>query len=246
MQSKHNNFVFLPIINPLYEKTGTDHGSHIGHRTRHGAPARGRRIRHNGDGTRRRTARKRSAAKSKRRAVAAPRLVFDAQREAEVRKFLSPLERVDLLINNAGLAAGWNTSTKATRPDWDAMIDTNVKGLLYVTRVVTPKWLRAAATKIQHRARFGHRKLTKTARSTAPRNTPCTPFRSSCAPTRCQAELQVDVDLPRHGRDRIFSSELPRRQEGRADRVYDGVVSRLRATTSPKLTAWAAQLPAHM
>ena len=47
----------MPIINPLYEKTGTDHGSHIGHRTRHGAPARGRKIRHNGDGTPRRTAR---------------------------------------------------------------------------------------------------------------------------------------------------------------------------------------------
>ena len=63
--------------------------------------------------------------------------------EAEVRKFLSPLERVDLLINNAGLAAGLEHIDQGDTADWDAMIDTNVKGLLYVTRVVTPKMVAA-------------------------------------------------------------------------------------------------------
>ena len=70
-------------------------------------------------------------------------LVFDVRSEAEVRKFLSPLERVDLLINNAGLAAGLEHIDQGDTADWDAMIDTNVKGLLYVTRVVTPKMVAA-------------------------------------------------------------------------------------------------------
>lgn len=114
-------------------------------------------------------------------------LVFDVRSEAEVRKFLSPLERVDLLINNAGLAAGLEHIDQGDTADWDAMIDTNVKGLLYVTRVVTPKMVAAGGG---HVFNIGSPapKPTKTARSTAPRNTPCTPFRSPCAPTCCQAE----------------------------------------------------------
>jgi 3-hydroxy acid dehydrogenase/malonic semialdehyde reductase len=45
---------------------------------------------------------------------------------------------IDLLINNAGLAAGLNPVQEANLDNWDAMVDTNVKGLLYVTRAVLP------------------------------------------------------------------------------------------------------------
>jgi NADP-dependent 3-hydroxy acid dehydrogenase YdfG len=41
---------------------------------------------------------------------------------------------VDILVNNAGLAAGLDTLHEGDIQDWEAMIDTNVKGLLYVTR----------------------------------------------------------------------------------------------------------------
>lgn len=44
----------------------------------------------------------------------------------------------DVLINNAGLAAGLASIESGDPDDWDAMIDTNIKGLLYVTRYVTP------------------------------------------------------------------------------------------------------------
>lgn len=46
--------------------------------------------------------------------------------------------RIDLLINNAGLAAGLATIDEGDTDDWDQMIDTNVKGLLYVTRQIAP------------------------------------------------------------------------------------------------------------
>lgn len=47
---------------------------------------------------------------------------------------------IDVLINNAGLAAGLAPVNSADIDDWEDMIDTNVKGLLYASRVVTP-WM---------------------------------------------------------------------------------------------------------
>lgn len=45
---------------------------------------------------------------------------------------------VDVLVNNAGLASGLDPVQEGHLEDWDAMIDTNVKGLLYVTREILP------------------------------------------------------------------------------------------------------------
>ncbi len=45
---------------------------------------------------------------------------------------------IDILINNAGLALGLGPAHEADLDDWDTMIDTNIKGLTYVTRAVLP------------------------------------------------------------------------------------------------------------
>jgi len=45
---------------------------------------------------------------------------------------------LDLLVNNAGLALGLDAAQNADLKAWDAMVDTNVKGLMYVTRAVLP------------------------------------------------------------------------------------------------------------
>ena len=45
---------------------------------------------------------------------------------------------VDVLVNNAGLARGLEPAQNADLDDWDAMVDTNVKGLMYMTRAVLP------------------------------------------------------------------------------------------------------------
>jgi 3-hydroxy acid dehydrogenase / malonic semialdehyde reductase len=45
---------------------------------------------------------------------------------------------IDILINNAGLSRGLDKVQEANPDDWDVMIDTNIKGLLYVTRAVLP------------------------------------------------------------------------------------------------------------
>ncbi len=48
---------------------------------------------------------------------------------------------IDILVNNAGLSRGLAPIQAGDRADWDEMIDTNVKGLLYVTRAVLPGML---------------------------------------------------------------------------------------------------------
>ena len=69
-------------------------------------------------------------------------LVFDVQHNDQVKQNLSNLpaewKDIDVLVNNAGLALGRDTFDKGSIHDWDTMIDTNVKGLLYVTKAVVP------------------------------------------------------------------------------------------------------------
>ncbi|MBE9511400.1 MAG: SDR family NAD(P)-dependent oxidoreductase [Bacteroidetes bacterium] len=69
-------------------------------------------------------------------------LVFDIRDQAEVFKQIKELpdywKRIDILVNNAGLAAGLDTFQDADIDDWETMIDTNVKGLLYISKAVIP------------------------------------------------------------------------------------------------------------
>ena len=48
------------------------------------------------------------------------------------------LAAIDLLVNNAGLALGLAPAYQASLDDWDTMVDTNIKGLMYMTRAVLP------------------------------------------------------------------------------------------------------------
>jgi len=72
-------------------------------------------------------------------AVAVTPLAMDVSSEAEVREKLSPLLEkypIDILVNNAGLALGLEPLDRGSLDHWERMIDTNVKGLLYVSRLV--------------------------------------------------------------------------------------------------------------
>jgi len=65
-----------------------------------------------------------------------------AQVEAAVAALVAEAIVPDILLNNAGLAAGLDTLHEGDPDDWDRMIDTNVKGLLYVSRAVLPHMVR--------------------------------------------------------------------------------------------------------
>ena len=80
-------------------------------------------------------------------AVRVKALCFDVRSKESTQKAWSNLEpslkNVDILINNAGLAKGFDPIHKGKTDDWEQMIDTNIKGLLYITRLVSPKMVKA-------------------------------------------------------------------------------------------------------
>ncbi|MEN8194696.1 MAG: SDR family NAD(P)-dependent oxidoreductase, partial [Bacteroidota bacterium] len=69
-------------------------------------------------------------------------LNFDVRDYEAVKNHLENLpdkwKNIDVLLNNAGLAAGASTIDKGAIDDWNQMIDTNVKGLLYVSKMIMP------------------------------------------------------------------------------------------------------------
>lgn len=69
-------------------------------------------------------------------------LCFDVQNKeavfAAIKTIPDNFSNIDVLINNAGLALGRDTFQDANLDDWETMIDTNIKGLLYVSKAVLP------------------------------------------------------------------------------------------------------------
>ncbi|WP_394654466.1 SDR family NAD(P)-dependent oxidoreductase [Halosquirtibacter laminarini] len=68
---------------------------------------------------------------------------FDITKKEEVdvavKEIFHTVGTVDVLINNAGLAVGLELLHEGVVDDWERMIDTNIKGLLYMTRAIAPK-----------------------------------------------------------------------------------------------------------
>jgi len=68
---------------------------------------------------------------------------LDVRKLRDVKKVIGSLpaqwKQIDILLNNAGLARGFSKVHEADITHWEEMIDTNVKGLLYVTRAILPQ-----------------------------------------------------------------------------------------------------------
>lgn len=73
-------------------------------------------------------------------------LCFDVRNNSEVEQAIQSLSgkwmNIAVLVNNAGLAVGTSPIQEGILDDWERMIDTNVKGLLYITRAVAPLMIR--------------------------------------------------------------------------------------------------------
>ena len=69
-------------------------------------------------------------------------LVFDVRNYEAAKQAIESLptewQTIDVLVNNAGLALGLEPEYQGHQEEWDAMIDTNIKGLLAMTRLVVP------------------------------------------------------------------------------------------------------------
>ncbi len=65
--------------------------------------------------------------------------------EAMVKNIPQKFQDIDILLNNAGLALGLGPVHETDLDEWDTMVDTNIKGLLYMTRLILPKMVARGA-----------------------------------------------------------------------------------------------------
>lgn len=76
-------------------------------------------------------------------------LTFDVRDREKAAKMIEMLpaewQEIDVLVNNAGLALGLEPEFEGNPDDWETMIDTNIKGLLTMTRLIVPGMCSAIA-----------------------------------------------------------------------------------------------------
>ena len=121
-------------------------------------------------------------------------LAFDLRDEQACHDALDAIDRVDLLVNNAGLAAGFEHIDRGATSDWNTMIDTNIKGLLYVTQIIARKMIAAGGG---HIVNIGSIAGTE-------------PYENGAV--YCATKQR---NPSRHGRNRILHRALSRRPHGR-------------------------------
>jgi len=153
--------------------------------------------------------------------------------------------RIDILVNNAGLALGLEPAHKADLSDWDRMIDTNIKGLVHMTRALLPGMVER---KLGHVINLG----------SVAANYPY-PGGNTYGATKAfvqQFSLNLRADLigtpirvtciePGMCSGTEFSNVRFKGDDAKAGNVYEGVHA-LSADEIAETIYWSATLPSHM
>lgn len=175
-------------------------------------------------------------------------LVFDVQDRKTVTDILSQLptewQAIDVLVNNAGLALGRDSFENANLDDWDTMIDTNVKGLMYVTKAVIPFMISRKKGHIINIGSTAGKEVYKDG------NAYCA---SKHAVDAISKAMRIDL-LPHRikvtsihpgAAETEFSIVRFKGDASKADAVYDGYQA-LQAEDIANITFYTASLPEHV
>lgn len=175
-------------------------------------------------------------------------LVFDVRDRAAVTTQISQLpaawQAIDVLVNNAGLALGRDPFDTANLDDWDTMIDTNLKGLLYVSKAVLPFMTARQKGHIINIGSTAGKEVYKDG------NAYCASKHGVDAISKA---MRIDL-LPHHikvtaihpgAAETEFSLVRFKGDETKAGLVYDGYHA-LQASDIAGITYYAATLPAHV
>ena len=175
-------------------------------------------------------------------------LCFDVRDNRQVEKHLGNLpeewQKVDILVNNAGLAAGLGHIDEGDRDDWDRMIDTNVKGLLYVTRTIVPGMVSRQSGHIINISSIAGKEVYENG------GVYCASKHAVDALSKC-----MRIDLLKHGIkvtniapgmvETEFSLVRFRGDKDKADAVYNGIQP-LKGEDVAEVIFYCASLPAHV
>ncbi len=175
-------------------------------------------------------------------------LVFDVQDKEAVDRAIASLpmewKKISLLINNAGLALGRDYFEEANLDDWETMIDTNLKGLLYVSRAVIPLMTGRQNAQIINLGSVAGKEVYEKGN------------------VYCASKFAVDaisrsmrIDLLRHGikvtaihpgaAETEFSKVRFKGDEGQAQKIYEGYTP-LSAADVADAIYYCATLPPHV
>ena len=173
---------------------------------------------------------------------------FDVRKKEDVDSAVQGLpdkwKNIDILVNNAGLALGLSHIDNGDTDDWERMIDTNVKGLLYVTRAVVPLMVARNSGHIFNISSIAGKEVYENGN------------------VYCASKFAVDalsramrIDLLKHGikvtniapgmADTEFSIVRFKGDEQKADAVYTGVEA-LKAEDIAGVIYYCATLPQHV
>lgn len=175
-------------------------------------------------------------------------LCFDVRNFQETEQAFNSLDaswkKIDVLINNAGLALGLSPIHEGDISDWDTMIDTNIKGLLYVTRVVSPWMVAQKSGHIINLSSIAGKNVYKNG------NVYCATKHAVTALSQAMRldllEHQIKVTLVCPGAvNTEFSTVRFHGDVNRADKVYDGFQP-LQAEDIANAIAYALTAPAHV
>ncbi|WP_417153029.1 SDR family NAD(P)-dependent oxidoreductase [Rikenella microfusus] len=175
-------------------------------------------------------------------------LSFDIRERAAVERAIASLpdtwKQIDILVNNAGLAAGLEHIDEGDPDDWERMIDTNVKGLLYITRQVAPLMIASGGGHIVNIGSIAGRQTYENGAV-------------YCASKHAVNALSqgMRIDLLKHGIkvsqirpgmvDTEFSTVRFHGDKTRADAVYKGITP-LTGDDIARVVEWIATLPPHI
>ena len=175
-------------------------------------------------------------------------LTFDIRSRAEVDEAIDNLpeewQNIELLINNAGLAAGLKHLQEGDINDWEQMIDTNVKGLLYISRKIMPGMVARESGHIINVSSIAGKEVYEKG------NVYCATKHAVEAITK-----GMRLDMLKHGIrvssvspglvETEFSMVRFKGDEERAASVYDGLEA-LRAEDIAETIVWIASRPPHV
>ncbi|TAG13462.1 MAG: SDR family NAD(P)-dependent oxidoreductase [Sphingobacteriia bacterium] len=175
-------------------------------------------------------------------------LCFDIQDRNAVKAALDSLSaewrNIDVLVNNAGLALGRDSFENASLDDWDTMIDTNVKGLIYVTKALLPLFIERKKGHIINIGSTAGKEVYKEG------NGYCATKHAVDALSKA---MRIDL-LPHHikvtavhpgAAETEFSLVRYKGDKEKASAVYDGFKA-LEAKDIADVIFYAANLPAHV
>ena len=176
-------------------------------------------------------------------------LVFDvsdaAASEAAIASLPSAWQDVDLLVNNAGLALGLERADQASLADWQRMIDTNVSGLVTLTRLLLPQMTRRNRGHIINLGSIAGNWPYPGGNVYGATKAFVKQFSLNLRADLAGTALRVTNVEPGLCGGTEFSNVRFKGDDARAARVYEGVQS-IQPEDIARTVLWIAQQPAHV